>query len=183
MTTAVDEVRPRPVGAGGRQRPARARPTWLRPRPAQDRSVRRGQQLPLRRRVAPAVQPTELSKESGGGGSRIRLTMRSTTLRSWNLACFASSTVPRTPWSAADRSELQRNRCSQSRSPSLRRSRRRWRCAGLGPTRKAYAARCAESRSYWTSSRHGWRRARRRDRGAPAASEMRTRPAAQGGAS
>jgi hypothetical protein len=50
-------------------------------------------------------------KNRGGGGSRTRLTMRSTTLRAWNLAHFAWSAVPRTLWSAVDRSELQRNRC------------------------------------------------------------------------
>jgi hypothetical protein len=47
----------------------------------------------------------------GGGGSRIPLHLRSMTLRSWNPMHFAWSMVPRTPWSAADRSEMQRNRC------------------------------------------------------------------------
>lgn len=44
------------------------------------------------------------------------------------------------------------------------------------------AARCAGSRSYWTSSRHRWRRARWRDRGLPPPARCLPRPAAQGGA-
>jgi len=37
--------------------------------------------------------------------------MRSTTLRSWNLADFASSMAHRTQWNGAECSETQLNRC------------------------------------------------------------------------
>ena len=60
--------------------------------------------------------------------------------------------VRRAPRSAAERSEMQRNRCRPSRIPSLRRSRPCWRYAAPDPTRKPYAERCAGSRSCWTSS-------------------------------
>ena len=48
---------------------------------------------------------------------------------------------------------MQRNRYKPSRIPSLPSSNPRWRCAARGRTRRPCAARCAGSRSCWTSSR------------------------------